>query len=79
MALPVLDRQSVVPLYYQIQQRLLEQIRSGKLKAGDLVPSEQDIAARLSVSRMTARQALKSLCELGVAYSERGRGRSFHG
>ncbi len=45
MALAVLDRQSVVPLYYQIQQRLLEQIRSGKLKAGDLVPSEQDIAA----------------------------------
>jgi len=74
VALAVLDRQSVVPLYYQIQQRLLEQIRSGELKAGNLVPSEQDIAARLSVSRMTARQALKSLCDLGVAYSERGKG-----
>jgi len=39
----ILDRQSVVPLYYQIQQRLSEQIRSGELKPGELVPSEQEI------------------------------------
>lgn len=70
----VLDRHSVVPLYYQIQQRLLDQIRSGALKAGQPVPSEQEISSRLRVSRMTARQALKSLCSLGVAYSQRGKG-----
>jgi GntR family transcriptional regulator, N-acetylglucosamine utilization regulator len=70
----VLDRRSVVPLYYQIQQRLLEQIRSGELKAGDPVPSEQEISARLRVSRMTARQALKSICSMGLAYSQRGKG-----
>ena len=69
-----LDRHSVVPLYYQIQQHLLEQVRSGALKAGEPVPSEQEIAARLGVSRMTARQAVKSLCHLGIAYSQRGRG-----
>src|SRR5437667_3285359 len=70
----VLDRQSVVPLYYQIQQGLSEQIRSGELKPGALMPSEQEIAARLGVSRMTARQALKSLCSRGLAFSQRGRG-----
>ena len=69
-----LDRQSIVPLYYQIQQSLLEGIRSGQLKAGKPVPSEETIARRLGVSRMTARQALKSLCHLGVAYSQRGKG-----
>lgn len=69
-----LDRHSVVPLYYQIQQRLLQQIRSGSLKAGQPVPSEQEISSRMGVSRMTARQALKSLCSLGVAYSQRGKG-----
>jgi GntR family transcriptional regulator len=73
-AYPALDRHSIVPLYYQIQQRLLEQIRYGELKPGDPVPSEHEIAARLNVSRMTARQALKSLCDLGVAYTERGKG-----
>jgi GntR family transcriptional regulator len=72
--LPVLDRNSVVPLYYQIRQRLLQQIRSGNFKAGELVPSEQEISTQLGVSRMTARQALKSLCSLGVTYSQRGKG-----
>jgi GntR family transcriptional regulator len=69
-----LDRQSVVPLYYQIQQHLLGHIRSGGFKPGTPLPSEEVISKRLRVSRMTARQALKSLCSLGVAYSQRGKG-----
>lgn len=69
-----LDRHSVVPLYFQIQQHLLQDIRSGKLQAGKPLPSEEAISKRLRVSRMTARQALKSLCSLGVAYSQRGKG-----
>ena len=74
MDLPTLDRHSAVPLYYQIQQGLLEHIRSGKLKPGKPIPSEEDISRQLRVSRMTARQALKALCHLGVAYSQRGKG-----
>ncbi len=70
----VVDRESILPLYYQIQRQLLDQIQSGELKGGDPLPSEQQIAARFRVSRMTSRQALKSLCKLGVAYSERGKG-----
>jgi len=69
-----LDRQSVVPLYYQIQQHILDHIRSGRFEPGKPLPSEEVISKRLSVSRMTARQALKSLCSLGVAYSQRGKG-----
>ncbi|HTQ63010.1 MAG TPA: GntR family transcriptional regulator [Candidatus Solibacter sp.] len=69
-----LDRQSVVPLYFQIQQQLLQQIRSGRFKPGRPLPSEEVISKRLRVSRMTARQALKSLCNQGVAYSQRGKG-----
>ena len=74
MDLPTLDRHSVVPLYYQIQQHLLDQIRTGALKPGNSIPSEQEISIRLRISRMTARQALKSLCDLGVTYSQRGKG-----
>jgi GntR family transcriptional regulator len=72
--LPTLDRHSVVPLYYQIQQHLFEQIRAGILRPGKPIPSEQEIFARLRISRMTARQALKSLCDLGATYSQRGKG-----
>jgi len=70
----VLDRQSILPLYYQIQRQLLDRIRSGQLKGGDPLPSEQQMAVHFRVSRMTSRQALKSLCKLGVAYSQQGKG-----
>jgi GntR family transcriptional regulator len=71
---PSLDRSSVVPLYYQIQRRLLQQIRSGVFKPGEILPSELEIAERLGVSRMTGRHALKALRDLGVTYSVRGKG-----
>jgi GntR family transcriptional regulator len=74
MSSPALDRHSVVPLYFQIRQLLLDQIRSEELKPGDAVPSEQAISTQFGVSRMTVRQALKSLIDLGVLYSRRGKG-----
>jgi GntR family transcriptional regulator len=69
-----LDRKSGIPLYHQIQQRLLDQIRSGELKPGEPLPSIQQIAARMGVSQMTVRQAVGALCELGVIYSRQGKG-----
>ena len=72
--LEALDRNSVVPLYYQIRKYLLARVRSGALKSGQLIPSEFEISEHFGVSRMTARQAIKSLCDLGVAYSQRGKG-----
>ncbi len=69
-----IDRTSVVPLYFQIRENLLAEIRSGRLKAGNPLPSEQQLSAQFAVSRMTARQALESLCKLGVAYRQQGKG-----
>jgi len=62
------------PAYRQIQQRLLEQIQSGELRQGEPLPSIQRIAALMGVSQMTVRQAVKSLCDLGVIYSRQGKG-----
>jgi GntR family transcriptional regulator len=70
----MLDRRSVVPLYYQIRQHLLEQIRGGRLKPGQPIPSEPELCAQLRVSRMTVRQAVRSLCDEGLVYAERGKG-----
>ena len=70
----ILDRSSAVPLYFQIYQQLLEQIRSGILQPGQPIPSEPELASSLRVSRMTARQAVKALCDAGATYSQRGLG-----
>jgi GntR family transcriptional regulator len=69
-----LDRRSGVPLYYQIQQRLIDQVRCGEFRPGEPLPSTQEIAARLGVSQMTARQAIKALCDVGLIYSRQGKG-----
>lgn len=69
-----LDRRSGIPLYHQIQQRLMNQIKSGTLKPGMPLPSIQQIAAQMGVSQMTVRQAVRALCELGVIYSRQGKG-----
>lgn len=69
-----LERRSGVPLYYQIQQRLMDQIRTGEFRPGEPIPSLQEIAARLGVSQMTARQAIHTLCDQGVMYSKQGKG-----
>lgn len=70
----MLTRGSGIPLYHQIQQRLLDQIQSGELKPGEPLPSIQRIAARMGVSQMTVRQAVRALCETGVIYSRQGKG-----
>lgn len=68
------NRHHPSPLYYQIQQTLLNGINSGRIPAGALLPSEQEIARQTGVSRMTARQTLKALCQMGLTYSLRGKG-----
>ena len=70
----ILDRSSAVPLYFQIYQHLLDQIHSGALQPGQPIPSEPELVSSLGISRMTARQAVKGLCDAGVTYSKRGLG-----
>ncbi|MGA9670102.1 MAG: GntR family transcriptional regulator [Terracidiphilus sp.] len=70
----LLNRKSGIPLYRQIEQRLLDQIQSSELKPDKPLPSIQQIAERMGVSQMTVRQAVRALCELGVIYSRQGKG-----
>jgi len=69
-----LERGSGIALYRQIQHKLMDQIRSGAFKPSDPLPSVEKIASRYGVSLMTARQAVRSLCDLGVIYSKQGKG-----
>lgn len=57
---------SAQPLYRQVATSLLEQIRSGLLAVGEVLPREVDLAAQLGVSRVTLRQALDILEKGGV-------------
>ena len=67
-------RNSPVPRYYQLKEILLERVRQGEWKPGDLIPSERELSETYNISRMTARQAITDLVNEGVFYREQGRG-----
>jgi len=59
------DQKSKTPLYSQIEQSIIEKIKTGVFKEGELLPPEQELARSYEVSRMTARQALHGLQQKG--------------
>jgi GntR family histidine utilization transcriptional repressor len=52
--------------YLQVKHYVLERIAGGTLRAGERVPSENELVRELTVSRMTANRALKELAADGV-------------
>lgn len=56
----------------RVANQLLELVRSGNLKAGDVLPSENDLAGALQVSRPVVREALRGLAIMGVVESRQG-------
>jgi GntR family transcriptional regulator len=69
-----LDRSSFVPLYYQLQELVKEQIESGAWGPGDRLPTEPELARRNAVSRVVVRQALAILQDDGQIVRVQGRG-----
>lgn len=63
-----------LPLYERTTARLLEDIQSGNLQAGDRLPSERVLGDRYQVSRVTLRAALAQLRNRGIVDSTPSRG-----
>src|SRR5580704_13029976 len=55
-------------------ERLAQSIRLGVLVEGDRLPPERELADTLGVSRVTLREAIKTLRDAGLVESRRGRG-----
>ncbi|MEW2493694.1 MULTISPECIES: UTRA domain-containing protein [Streptomyces] len=68
------DRNSPVPLYFQLSQQLEAAIEQGMLTPGSLLGNEIELAARLGLSRPTVRQAIQSLVDKGLLVRRRGVG-----
>ena len=70
----MLDKQSSIPIYIQIEDFLKEQIAQGVYPVKSLIPSERELSDLFGVSRMTVRQSLTNLVADGLLYREKGRG-----
>lgn len=63
-----------IPAYRKIQSAIQRKIESARLKPGDPVDSERELARLHGVSLMTARHALSELEKEGVVHRRRGAG-----
>lgn len=69
-----INKQSPIPIYYQIMEQLKTQIKNGELQPDMPLPSEREYAEQFGISRMTVRQALSNLVNEGLLYRLKGRG-----
>jgi len=69
-----LDRDAPIPLYYQIEEYFRQAIAEGRLKPGDPLPSDNELAAKLGIGKMTVRQAMSGLVHEGLIYRYQGKG-----
>ena len=69
-----IDIRSSVAVYLQIENHVQFAIASGKLKAGDQLPSVRELSERLSVNPNTVAKAYRDLEVMGLLYSRRGMG-----
>jgi DNA-binding GntR family transcriptional regulator len=60
--------------YQRIAQDVRDQIRLGRLKGNDKLPSTRELANRYAVAPGTVQRALAELRSGGIIYSHQGRG-----
>ena len=62
------------PRYQQLKEMIVGRISRGELRPHDRVPSENELAVAMNVSRMTANRALRELTDEGYVERIAGRG-----
>jgi len=68
------DATSFVPIYEQIKQGIVRLAATGRLKAGEPLPSIRDLAAEIIVNPNTVARAYRELEQDGVIATQKGRG-----
>ncbi len=68
-----LDYDSAIPLYHQLKEILIEQIRTDRMRPGDAMPTEADLQEDYGLSRTTVRKTLEELENEGIIRRRRGK------
>ncbi|MGC6745684.1 GntR family transcriptional regulator [Escherichia coli] len=67
------DRYSHQLLYATVRQRLLDDIAQGFYRAGQQIPTENELCTQYNVSRITIRKAISDLVADGVLIRWQGK------
>jgi len=69
-----MQKQNSQTKYSRLREYLRNEILMGRIKPGEQIPSENDLAEKMCVSRHTVRKAISMLVNEGYLYTEHGRG-----
>ncbi len=67
----IIDRNSPVPQYFQLQTWLIEQIEQGVFKPDDKISTEEELVQITGLARATIRQAIQNLVNMGYLTRKR--------
>lgn len=70
----VIDKNTPVPMYYQLKNIILKAIKENQLQSGDAIPTEIELSEMFDISRTTIRQAIMELVMEGYLYREKSKG-----
>ncbi|NMD70057.1 phosphonate metabolism transcriptional regulator PhnF [Bacillus sp. DNRA2] len=70
----MIDKNSPIPIYFQLAESIKELIEKGELRPGDALPAEREYAEQYQISRMTVRQAFTQLVNEGYLHRLQGKG-----
>lgn len=69
-----INKNSPLPLYYQLKEIILKAIKEDEFTSGDRLPSERELAEYHNISRMTVKKAVDILVDNGYLYRKQGSG-----
>ena len=69
-----LNQKSATPLYLQVCNFILSEIKNGKYKEGDKIPSELELCKQFELSRTTIRSAIAALTSQDILVRRQGKG-----
>lgn len=69
-----LDKNVPIPLYFQLKELIITEIRSGQYEPDSLIPTEKELSDCFGISRTTVRQTMAELVSEGWLYRVKSKG-----
>ncbi|MFD1414371.1 GntR family transcriptional regulator [Oceanobacillus jeddahense] len=69
-----LDKNVPIPLYFQLKELILREIKNGVYEVGNTIPTELELSEHFEISRTTVRQAITELVQDGWLYRVKSKG-----
>jgi GntR family transcriptional regulator len=63
-----LNKAVPIPLYFQLKEAILNEMKNGTYRSDDLIPTEKELSDMFQISRTTVRQAITELVQEGWLY-----------